>query len=307
MTVNIVKDGIIFDIQQYSIHDGPGIRTTVFFKGCPLHCPWCQNPESKLPAPQIWFDRRKCTGCGACVVACPQKVIEIIDNKSKIDISKCTGCGACSTNCPNEARKIIGKRVSAQEVFKAVNDDRIFYEPSGGGVTLSGGEPLVQPEFALDVLKLCKEHGLHTALETCGFASWETFSEVLNYTDLVLFDLKHMDSAAHIKYTGVPNQLILSNLTRINKELSIPILARIPVIPGYNNSEENISSTAKFIVDKLNSSVKVHLLAYHRLGESKYEQLGLKYETYINPPSEEEMIKLKEIIESFGLTAFIGG
>jgi pyruvate formate lyase activating enzyme len=307
MSVDIVKEGTIFDIQQYSIHDGPGIRTTVFFKGCPLGCHWCQNPESQLRAPQLWFDSRKCTGCGKCVAACPQKIIEIVDKKSRVDRPKCAGCGTCSTVCPNEARKIIGKLVSVREVFKAVYDDLIFYESSGGGVTLSGGEPLLQPEFAIDILRLCKENGLHTALETSGFASWETFSNVLKYTDLVLFDLKYMDSEAHKSYTGVPNELILSNLVKINKELHIPILARIPVIPGYNNSEENINSTAKFILDKLDSSVKVHLLAYHRLGEPKYEQLGLKNETSINPPSEKEMIKLKQIIESFGLTAFIGG
>ncbi len=203
------KRGIIFNIQHYSIHDGPGIRTTVFMKGCPLRCIWCQNPESQASPPEIFFNVETCTGCGKCVQACPNGAIEIIDGHSKTNRKLCSGSGKCAEVCPNEARSLMGRYVSAAEVFKEVDGDSIFYQRSGGGVTLSGGDPVAQPEFAISILKLCKNAGIHTAIETSGCAKWGTLKQILEYVDLVLYDFKQMDPIEHKKHTGVSNSLIL--------------------------------------------------------------------------------------------------
>jgi pyruvate formate lyase activating enzyme len=300
--------GIIFNLQRYSIHDGPGIRTTVFLKGCPLRCLWCQNLESQASQPEIFFNREKCTGCGTCVEACPEGAIKIKDGVSRTNRQLCKGRGKCAEVCPNEARNLMGRYVTAGEVFKEVKADEIFYQRSGGGVTLSGGEPLAQPEFDIALLKLCKDAGINTALDTSGYERWETLRRVLNYVDLVLYDFKHMDPVEHKKCTGVSNDLILDNARKIHHESSIPILARVPIIPGYNDSVENIEATARFIATELDNSTKVHLLPYHRLGEIKYERLERPGKSVsIEPPSEERMSKLKKMVESFGLTVYIGG
>jgi len=300
--------GVIFNVQPYSIHDGPGIRTTVFMKGCPLMCLWCQNPESQALLPEIFFDRGKCTGCGKCVEVCPEGAIEIYQERSRTNRGLCKGHGKCVEICPNEARNLMGINVTAEEVFQEVNGDAIFYQRSGGGVTLSGGEPLAQPEFAISLLKLCKNAGIHTALDTSGYAKWETMRQVLDYVDLVLYDFKHMDPAEHRKQTGVSNSLILDNSRKIYHECSKPMLARIPIVPGYNDSVENIEATAKFVATELGNSVKVHLLPYHRLGETKYERLEMASKSVsIQPPSEEHMSELQKIVESFGLIACVGG
>jgi pyruvate formate lyase activating enzyme len=300
--------GIIFNIQHYSIHDGPGIRTTVFLKGCPLKCLWCQNPESQAFHPELFFNKALCTGCGRCVSECPEKAIEIYEERSKTNRELCKACGRCVDVCPQEARALMGRIASADEVFKEVDKDSIFYQRSGGGVTLSGGEPLSQPEFAIGILKLCKDGGMHTAIDTCGFAPWETIKRVLEYVDLVLYDLKHMDPVEHEKATGVSNSLILDNARRICHESRASLMIRIPVIPGFNDSNENIAATAAFILKELNSSIPVHLLPYHKLGESKYEQMeGFHTPLGIEAPSEEHLQKLKKIMESQGLTVTIGG
>ena len=300
--------GVIFNIQTYSIHDGPGIRTTVFLKGCPLRCFWCQNPESQVLHPEIFFDSEKCTGCGKCVQACPSRAIEICDGHSRTNRELCQGVGKCTEVCPNEARNIMGRYVTAGEVFKEVAADSIFYQRSGGGVTLGGGEPLAQPEFAISLLKLCRDAGIRTALDTCGHARWETVKRVLEYVDLVLYDFKHMDPVAHEKYTGVSNDLILNNAKRIHRDLSIPIIARVPVIPGYNDSVGNIETTARFITAELGDSTGVHLLPYHKLGETKYISLEkAESSVSVTPSSEEHMAELQKIVESFGLIAHTGG
>ncbi len=202
----------------------------------------------------------------------------------------------------------MGRYVSAAEVFKEVVRDAIFYQRSGGGVTLSGGDPVAQPEFSISILKLCKNAGLHTAIETSGCAKWETMKQILDHVDLVLYDFKQMDPAEHKKHTGVSNNLILDNAKRIYHECHIPMLARVPIIPGYTNSVENIKATAKFVAAELGTDVKIHLLPYHRLGETKYERLEcFSNSTSIQLPSDEHMAKLKELVESFGLTAFVGG
>ena len=300
--------GVIFNTQHYSIHDGPGIRTTVFLKGCPLRCVWCQNPESQASLPEIFFNRETCTGCGKCVQVCPRGAIEIVEGHSRTNRKLCSSSGKCAEACPNEARSLMGRYVSVAEVFKEVSGDSIFYQRSSGGVTLSGSDPVDQPEFTISVLKMCKNAGIHTALDTSGYAKWEILRQILEYVDLVLYDFKQMDPLEYKKHTGVSNGLILDNAKRIYQELHIPMLARVPLVPGHNDSGENIKATAKFVTTELRMDVKVHLLPYHRLGEAKYERLEcVGHSVSIQPPSDNHVLKLKELVESLGLIACIGG
>ncbi len=300
--------GIIFNIQGYCIHDGPGIRTSVFLKGCPLRCLWCQNPESHSFHPELLFAEEKCTGCGKCVQVCPERAIRIQGKASRTDRGLCKNTGLCVEVCPNEARAVIGRQATADAVFKEIAADALFYQESGGGVTLGGGEPLAQPEFAVSILKKCRDAGFHTALDTCGHASWTTAREVLRHGNLVLFDFKHMSSEMHKQYTGVSNELILQNAEKIHHQLSIPMRARVTLIPGFNDSPENLEATARFIADRLSSAIPVHLLPYHRLGEAKWERLGRRNETAaIDTPGEQQLMECRQIFESFGLTTFAGG
>ena len=300
--------GLIFNIQTYSIHDGPGIRTTVFVMGCPLKCIWCQNPESQQFQPQLFYDSEKCSGCGNCVEVCPLGAIEVYEGRSWTNRDTCTGKGKCTEICPNEARNLIGSYMSAGEVFQEVIEDKIFFDKSGGGVTLGGGEPLASPDFTIALLKLCKNIGLHTALDTSGYASWKVMKTVLEYVDLVLYDIKHMDPVKHREFTGVSNELILDNIKRIHSELSVPIFIRIPLVPKYNDSPENLRETARFVAVDLDPSIGVHLLPYHRLGETKYSRLEKSDDPiYIDTPSDEDMQRHMEIFSSFGLKVYEGG
>ena len=300
--------GVIFNIQTYSIHDGPGIRTTVFLKGCPLKCAWCQNPESQSAIPQLFFNSEACAGCGKCLMVCPEGAIRLDQGKSWTNRDICKNTGKCAEICPNEARDIVGRYVTAGEVIKEVAEDKVFYERSGGGVTLGGGEPLSSPEFSTSLLKLLKKAGIHTALDTCGYAKWEIIKQIFQYVDLVLYDIKHMDPAAHRLYTGVSNEIILENARKIYQELHTPILARIPVIPGFNDSIENIEATGKFITAELGTATEVHLLPYHKLGEMKYQRLEKSGNPVsITPPDDKHIIELKETLESFGVKVHEGG
>ena len=300
--------GIIFNIQGYCIHDGPGIRTSVFLKGCPLRCFWCQNPESHSFYPELFFAEEKCTGCGNCVQVCPEKAICMHGKASQTDRRLCKSAGLCVDACPNGARAAIGRRATADEVFKEIAADSLFYQESGGGVTLSGGEPLAQPEFAAGILKKCRHAGFHTALDTCGYADWTTAKEVLRHVNLVLFDFKHMNPEMHKRHTGASNELILQNAEKIHHEMSIPMQARVTLVPGFNDSPENLEATARFIAEKLSNAIPVHLLPYHRLGEAKWERLDRKNETEaIEIPGERQLAECRRIFESFGLTAIMGG
>jgi pyruvate formate lyase activating enzyme len=262
--------GVVFNIQRCSLHDGPGIRTTVFLKGCPLRCFWCQNPESQSGGPELLLDRRKCTLCGICRQACRTGALRLDGDSLVFDRGGCIGCGSCVSSCPNEARSISGKRMTVEEVMREVIKDLKFYKKSGGGATLSGGEPLAQPHFAGELFRRCKGEGLHTTLDTCGYAPWSTIKGLLEYADLVLFDIKHLDAAKHAEATGRDNRLILENAKKIAKLK--PMRVRVPMIPGFNDSIETIREIADFAEKELGCPV-IDLLPYNRLGEIKYEFL----------------------------------
>jgi len=292
--------GVIFNIERYAIHDGPGIRTLVFMKGCPLRCLWCQNPEGLKREPGlIWLDQL-CTRCFKCIKDCPESAITIIDEDGiEIDLEKCSLCGKCVGACNPRALTICGRYMSADEVIKEVIKDEAFYRASGGGVTISGGEPLMQSLFVLCLLKECKRYGIHTAIETSGYAKWDLLKKIAEYTDLFLYDVKHLCSKKHKEYTGTPNSLILRNLEKLS-ELKKEIIVRVPVIPGYNDSEENMEELCIFM--KKSHLLKVNLLPYNPLAESKYEKLGVQYALKgLQPPNTDKLKKLKAIADFYGI------
>jgi pyruvate formate lyase activating enzyme len=299
----IGNEGIIFNIQRYSIHDGPGIRTTVFLKGCPLKCKWCSNPESINPYPEIFFRKEKCDQCRRCLDVCTPKAITLFQDSIQIDRIKCNLCMKCEETCFISAINSIGKIVTVNDVVIEVMRDEIFYNNSGGGVTISGGEPLSQIEFTLNLLKEFKKKSLHTTIDTTGFVKWEDFDEILNYTDLVLFDIKHLNQEIHQKETGVKNELILKNLDRTLKK-GVKVWVRIPVIPGFNDSNQYINELAKFLSKR--QIEKVSLLRYHEWGKHKYKYLDRVYplnDTHFL--SNEQLQDFKNIMESYNLKVTI--
>jgi pyruvate formate lyase activating enzyme len=298
--------GTIFDIQKFSIHDGPGIRTTVFLKGCPLHCPWCHNPEALKRTPELIFYQNRCIGCGACFEACPIEGALHRNGARRIDRLVCTNCGLCTETCYAQALMLNGREVTVGEALAEVEKDRPFYEQSHGGMTLSGGEPLNQPDFTTALLRLAKEAGLHTALDTSGMASREALTRALDYTDLVLYDLKLMDRAAHRQACGGDNTIIHDNLRCVN-ERGIPVYIRAPIIPHYTDHPDNVAAIADFAAT-LSCVEEVDLMRYHRLGESKWERIDLEYPLKgIQPPSDETMQSLKEIVAARGLKVVVEG
>ncbi|OLS14602.1 MAG: glycyl-radical enzyme activating family protein [Promethearchaeota archaeon CR_4] len=298
------QTGIIFNIQKFSVHDGPGIRTTVFMKGCPLQCLWCSNPESQDFSINLMVRDVNCKGCGACVEACPQAAITIAKKTGrKIDRKKCNSCLLCVDSCLYHSLNRCGRSVTVREVLDEVLQDKPFYKNSGGGVTVSGGEPLSQSHFVSDLLAECKREGLHTALETTGYGKWEAMEKVLRFVDLVLFDIKHLDSEIHQRMTGVKNNLILENLRRTAKQNQVWL--RIPLIAGFNDSEEHIKRIAGLA--KEIHAQRISFLPYHEGGKSKCEQLGIPYGFPDGKtPDEKHIDNLKRIIEKAGVTVSVG-
>ena len=296
--------GLIFLIQGYSIQDGPGIRTTVFMKGCPLRCLWCQNPESWNAYSELMTHDAQCIGCGKCVEACSVEAVTLSREEGrKIDRDRCNLCFECVEACPANALTKVGEYMTVEQVMKEVEKDEIFYYRSGGGVTVSGGEPLLQGPFVKRMLKACKERGLHTALDTCGYSPWPLMEEVLEYVDLVLFDIKHMDPKAHEEATGVSNALPLENLYKIPNQKTVWL--RIPLIPGYNDSEENLEKIGK--LGREIGAERISILPFNKFGDGKYENLGRPIPVpHLKTPSSERLHEIQRGIESFGLNVTLG-
>ena len=303
--------GRIFNIQRYSLHDGSGIRTLVFLKGCPLRCLWCSNPESQKSAPELGFIESRCVGqeaCGApCLPACLEEaILSNGQGKPSIDRGVCTSCGKCAEACRHDALKLVGRELSVAEVLAEVEKDRVFYRRSGGGLTIGGGEPLAQHRFSAELLEAAQGEYLHTAIETSGHGAWERLERILRHVDLLHFDLKHMDPRRHEEFTGQSNDLILGNLEKVLRvKEPQDVVIRIPVIPGYNDSVENIRESATFVADL--GFTQIELIAYHRLGASKYRQYGMVYQLDdLEPAAASDLQGLRQLVESFGLQEITG-
>jgi pyruvate formate lyase activating enzyme len=294
-----VVEGTIFNIQRFSIQDGPGIRTTVFMKGCPLRCLWCSNPESQNSFVEVAHRDMICQKCGRCVEACKSKAISQTDKGTKTNRKLCTNCGKCIEVCVFGARRFYGEEKSAEEVYREVIRDKPFYQNSDGGVTASGGEPLLQADFVAEFFKLCRGDNIHTCLDTCGYADADSWEKVLPYTNLVLYDLKLMDPLTHRKWTGKSNEKILRGI-KLVAEQKVPVIVRIPVIPRVNDSKENMKAIATFCTG-IGITV-INLLPYHRFGENKYAMLDRRYRlSKLRRPENHEIKKLAVIFESTGL------
>jgi pyruvate formate lyase activating enzyme len=300
--------GTIFNIQRFSVQDGPGIRTTVFLKGCPLTCLWCSNPESQSPLPEVAHRDSLCIGCGVCLKVCDRGATRLIAGEGvprvEIDRRKCVTCGKCIEACSARARKIYGQTMTVEEVFEEIRKDIDFYSNSGGGVTASGGEPLSQADFVTELFRQSHRIGIHTTLETCGYAERSVLEKVLPETDLVLYDLKLLDSHGHRKSTGKSNRQILSN-AKVTAERGIPVRFRIPLIPGMNDSAENLDAIARFI-SELDPVPPVDLLPYHRFGESKYGMLDREYQlSDLRTPEQAQIETAMEVFKRYHLDCAI--
>lgn len=297
--------GVIFNIQKFSIHDGPGIRTTVFFKGCPLRCLWCHNPESQNTKNEMLYDREKCVLCRTCEAVCLVKAVILENDRVATNMDKCDFCGKCVTYCMYEAREVVGKKYTVDEVLKVVLQDRIFYKNSGGGVTVSGGEPLMQIDFVEEMLKRLKEEGISTAIDTCGAVSFDVLERSAKYTDLFLYDIKLMDDQKHKEYIGISNKIVIDNLIKLSK-IHDNINIRMPIIEGINADNNHIEETLGIIKD-LNIE-KINLLPYHDIAKHKYYKLGIGYdEKKMSKPSDEKMNVYKAMFEKAGYKVKIGG
>ncbi|MCC8109772.1 MAG: glycyl-radical enzyme activating protein [Planctomycetes bacterium] len=297
--------GIVFDTQRFATHDGHGIRTLIFLKGCPLRCEWCTNPESQAFEPEPGLFADKCAGCMKCADVCPYG--EAFREAGRVEWDKCEKCLRCVDACLYEARVPYGRSMSVDDVLRLIRRDKVFFKKSGGGVTLGGGEATCQPDFAAAILRACREEGIHTAMETCGCTPWPTFSRVIAHVDLLLMDLKHMDSTRHREKTAVGNEIILDNAVRA--AAAVPeMIVRFPLIPDFNDSPENVEAMGAFIREKMPRVRRVDILQYHSVGESKNARIGKEYAfTYTNELTPEKVDELKRILESHDLTVSIGG
>lgn len=296
------KTGIVFNIQKFSLNDGPGIRTVVFLKGCPLKCRWCANPESQSSKIQVLWDSSKCISCRGCVSSCGEGAISYEEGMIYIDEKRCTGCLSCVKNCPGRALKVEGEEKTVEEVLKVCLQDVDFYEESDGGVTLSGGEALMHPDFSVELLKALKEKGIHTAMETTGYAAPEVFRRVMEYVDYFLFDMKHWDEEKHMEGTGVSNQIILRNMKYAISQ-GKKVLPRIPVIPGFNESLKD----AEGFVERLKEvgAGQAQLLPFHQFGEKKYDMLGKDYSyTDVAALHEDDLREYADIFRKRGISVF---
>jgi pyruvate formate lyase activating enzyme len=303
------ETGLVSDFQRFSIHDGPGIRTIVFLKGCPLHCAWCQNPETLSHLPEIMLVPNNCISCGKCLGVCPNDCINHTDGRvDAIDRDRCAlpECGKCQSVCYANAINICGRYLTVAEVMDEVERDTEFYFRTSGGVTFSGGEPFAQPRFLEKLVREAKKRKLHTAIETCGHAKWETMRPILGLMDIVLYDVKHMDPDRHRQGTGVANDLILDNLKRADS-LGMPLRARLPLVPGYNDSVENIRATASFVAGLANLEA-LDILPYHRMGEPKWRQLGQPYGMHgVAPHTRDQVYDCAEIAREYDIVVTVGG
>ena len=306
---------LIFDIKRYAINDGPGIRIAIYFKGCPLRCAWCHNPESQSPKVQKLYTESKCIGAQECVKMCPEDALTLTPKGIVTDYETCTLCGICADVCPTKAIEMSGRMYDVNELMEIIQKERIHIDHSGGGVTFSGGEPLMHPEFLLKMLKACGEKNLHRTVDTCGFADAETLMKVAKRTELFLFDLKLMDPVKHKKWTGASNKLILKNL-RILAETGANINIRIPLIKNVNADRKCLVEMAEFTADlnqkrrdlKIASPITVNILPYHNIAAHKYSKLGMKYNEFnMAEPTEKELNRAVSIFKEYGLEVEVGG
>ena len=297
---------LVLSITRMTIHNGPGLRTLILFKGCPLHCIWCSTPESQKTEPELGVYPAKCIRCGDCIPACPTKAISLPDGKLTVDRSLCNVCGQCVEVCNAKALEILGHRMTVPQLVSEVKKDEVVYKYSHGGVTISGGEPLFDTEFALNLLRAFKAEGINTGVDTCGQIPWKGLEPTLPYTDFFLWDIKHMDPDEHKKLTGVSNELILSNAKAVS-ERNVPLYIRIPLIPGYNDSEENIRATCEFSRG-LASVVEVDIMPLHHLGKARYDSLDRAYPIAGLALYPDEVIQgFKRLVESYGLKCVVQG
>jgi pyruvate formate lyase activating enzyme len=301
-----MKSALLFDIKRYALHDGPNIRTTVFFKGCPLNCFWCHNPEGISPQMQVVFVPDKCIGCRECLQECPESALTLGTEGIIRNQGKCSVCLACVEICPSLAQEATGWRGDVDMIMAEIRKDLPFYDTSGGGVTFSGGEPLAQAEVLLALLQECGRLGIHRAVDTTGCAQTGTLREIARHTELFLYDLKHMDTARHKEYTGVANELILHNL-KVLGEMNVAIRVRIPLLAGINDDGENIRAIGAFVA-RISAIEGIDILPYHHSATAKYTKLNMSYHGERNHiPSRESILRVQRILESFGHEVRIGG